>query len=319
MILSKHLKSRFCKDNGLSISVFEEPYFSERLVFHGFMEKYNKFCELIENKFGGDEENYFSYSNKLKEDIVNFVKESEAYTKLNSLDKDEIEKYVVNTSVPVTDVYKGTCIGKRFISIDISKANFSSLVYFGKQNDCRFFDSYDWVDFLKNFTDCEYFHNLKNYRQVVFGECNGKRLSMYEKYIINSVKEKIEAILDISDRQVAFCNDELIYNVDGLSLETINFVRQYVEEVLSKDIPLHFEYFRIGNAKDTKAYIKQVFDENGNVLKYVYKSGTPFENMLAKKKIENIPVTENDLVFVAQNGYLAKYFSYPVVEIIGFD
>ena len=60
--ISTSLKKRFCADNNLSISLFQEPYFMNRIKLFGEEENYNKFIKFLENY--KSEEEFFAVFNK---------------------------------------------------------------------------------------------------------------------------------------------------------------------------------------------------------------------------------------------------------------
>lgn len=75
------LKKRFVKDNNLPITVFDNPYFIERLytinIISDAEDKFDQFCkdmELFKN-----EADYFQYYNELKDKVINDIKSNKAF------------------------------------------------------------------------------------------------------------------------------------------------------------------------------------------------------------------------------------------------
>ena len=81
MELTEKLKERFCKDNNLNIKIFEEPYFTERIKLYdnkfNTIEKLNLFKQEIE-EFDNEQE-YFTYYNNVKDQVINFIKSTPEY------------------------------------------------------------------------------------------------------------------------------------------------------------------------------------------------------------------------------------------------
>ena len=110
------------------------------------------------------EQDYYEHYNKTKDAAINFIKGTEGYEKFNNMDMKEISKAISEIHIPSSDIYKPTNDGKRFISIDMKKANFHSLKAFAPD----IFDNADtWEDFMRKFTDDEHIIGNKYVRQVI--------------------------------------------------------------------------------------------------------------------------------------------------------
>ena len=124
---------------------------------------------------------------------------------------------VKNKNFPTKDIYKPTNIGRSFISIDMKKANFSSLRYY----DASIFDNADtWEDFISKFTDNEFIINSKSIREVIMGNCNSGRVTTYEKFITDQL---LTLIIDAGiepNNIVFFSNDEIVVDVTDLDITT---------------------------------------------------------------------------------------------------
>mgnify|MGYP003314584349 CR=1 FL=1 len=74
MEISIKLKERFCKDCNIPISIFQEPYFSDRLKlydkFYKTLEKWDVFVTELENY--KTEQDYFEDYNRVKDINLNF-------------------------------------------------------------------------------------------------------------------------------------------------------------------------------------------------------------------------------------------------------
>ena len=324
-MMTKKLKQRFCKDMGLPIQIFDEPYFLERLRLFGFEAEnnYQEFCDLLYD-FNNDEQKYFEYYNALKDNIINFIKESECY---KALQEEDMSKYAVHASVPQKDIYKDENVGHKFISIDIAKANFSSLIYYSTITNKKFADcDYSWQKFMANFTEYPYFAKSKYIRQVVFGNCNCKRLITFEKYVMNTILNDIlDNVLEdygpnmrdqISDSLICFCNDELILQVDNWTdKDLIDLYYLCMIYMRMNHIPLHFNYFRLDKIEGTNVYdIRPQFISDYKTDSHILKCGNPVEILLVKRLLNGEEIRENDLVFLSNYGK-AKLLEIPDIKI----
>ena len=90
------------------------------------------------------------------------------------MDMKEISKAISEIHIPSSDIYKPTNDGKRFISIDMKKANFHSLKAFAPD----IFDNADtWEDFMRKFTDDEHIIGSKYVRQRFMIETTSSKLN----------------------------------------------------------------------------------------------------------------------------------------------
>lgn len=317
MAISERLKQRFCKDNNLSIQLFKEPYFTERIELIGYSKEWQDYKNLIETKYNNSEEAYFADYNGVKDKVIEYIKNSVTYDKLQH---DDMNKYACNLNIKQSDVYKIPNIGKRFISIDMRKANFSALVYYGALNGCSFTtdDNFKYEDFISGFTDVEHFKKSKYIRQVVFGNCNPKRQVTFEKWLMANVVNTITDILKVDIQNIySLCSDEIIIDTCNLSAEQESMICKL--KYMFK-FPLRIEVFDLGVI--TSAENNEDI-HNGNIYAYVKKKGfrdfelkcvEPVNMPFVLKLIKGIELTENDLIF-SYNGKLAKFIEEPKLRL----
>lgn len=320
--ISLKLKERFCKDNRLSIKVFQEPYFSNRLqMVEGAYEKYLDFVEMIyktkeEGGFDGNEQDYFTEYNRVKDVAINYIKESYVYKELNSAD---MNKFASKVQLRQTDAYKDCNIGKDFLSIDLVKANFSSLVIYGRDElgltyeDSRsFHNSLDYNSFLSKFTDNRHIIESKYIRQVILGNCNPKRQVTYEKYLMNKLMKHLLVIGVIKYGNIySLCSDEIILSLDGFTKESReNLVLKINEYSSSNQVPLRVECFKVGKICGTDAYIRKNIDTEEVSVKCV----NPVEAPFVYRVLHGQEIQEEDYVFNF-DGKLAKLLEPVKVEI----
>lgn len=302
------IEKRFCKDENLSIKLFQQPYFTERLELFGKYEEFMAYLSMIEEEFNGYEGDYLAYYNRVKDSVIDYIKNSEAFQRLNS---DDMSKYSTTHSLPQRDVYKEFNIGHKFVSIDLAKANFSALVHYGVANDCPFFESYNYDDFMRKFTKNEHIIKSKYIRQVVFGNCNPKRQTKYESFLMEGLVSLLCSLLLIKyETDIYSLNtDEVIINVDNYTDNDISALRKFIDTFSKKNYPLHFTYFTLGKVLNSDAYIKK-FDDESVELKCVCPEEAPYLYRLLKGE----EPTENDSVF-EYRGQLAKFLDVPKYEI----
>lgn len=310
--MTVELNKRFCDDRKLPLKVYSGKIFIDRLKLFGEYDKYINYCHEIKRLFANTQD-YFEYYNKVKDSAINYIKASEAFNMLNS---DNMNDYACGYNFPQTSVYKANNIGKKFISIDMSKANFSALVHYARTKKADFFDSFDYVKFMKQFTDIEHIIESKYIRQVIFGNCNPKRQVTYEKYLMGLVLDVlINGDIITEDIVHSMCSDEIILRADNLSTDKIKDILDEVH-ALNNVIPLKVEVYQLGKVEGSEAFIKKVFNniEDEYDFTYVLKCVNPDEAPFVHRLINNQPIKEDDSIFW-YNGKLAKLIETPELSI----
>lgn len=313
MVISNKLKQRFCKDCNIPISVYDEPYFSDRLElydkFYRSKEKWNVFLKELEKY--NCEQDYFEEYNRVKDVVINAIKESEGFSKFNSEDMNNFS--VKYTNLPSKDIYKESNVGKLFISIDMKKANFSALWHY----DYSIFDgSKTWEEFIGEYTTNKHIINSKYIRQVIFGNCNPRRQVAYEKYIMGEVLSHIEKY-NLKDKVVFFSNDEIVFDMsnDDVELKLLLYMCKCLQEDINEDlnIPCRVELFKILKIKGTDGYLKEVI-RNIYDREYKIKCLNSYMLPFVMRKLQNQEITENDKVFIHE-GLLSKIIEVPEIKL----
>lgn len=269
--ISTRLKQRFCKDLSVPIQVFSEPAFTRRLKLFGYEKDYEIFCNML--KHFNNEEEYFAFYNKVKDDIIKHIKSSETYNAMNA--DTEIEKQnrvlVSAISIPGTNeiiplaqqvskknVYNENNIGKTFVSIDLVKANFSSMVSYSIKHNLeeKFNDgSFEWNHFLAKFVDeshpaFKYLSKSKYIRQVVFGNCNVSKQIAYERNITTNLRRQIAAKSKLDKNCIrVVCDDELVYEVN--SIDELRLLEDAIHAI-KLDCPIHFNVYILERIRGTR-------------------------------------------------------------------
>lgn len=298
-MITEKLRERFCKDYSIPINIFEEPLFSLRISLMGYEEKYNNFIKMIATKFNNNEQVYFEYYNNLKDRVIQYIKNSETYKALENIDIKEIQPNKrENNNLSQSNIYKENNIGKTFISIDMCKANFSALCIFGKTNNVPLFDNLNYKDFMRQFTDIDYFAESKYIRQVIFENCNPKRQVTYENKIMYDLLNRLLDNKIIDKKNIySICSDEIIIevpqNITGPELQLlINNELQYVPfgSVFKNEL------FILGKIKGTEAYIKSYKALSKQNKNYELKCVNAVEAPFIYKFINDEEITQDDRI-----------------------
>jgi hypothetical protein len=183
--------------------------------------------------------------------------------------------------------------GKKYISIDLNKANWQVL----KKYDPHFLnelgDSYQ--EFLSKFNIHPFFYESKQFRQFIFGHLNPKRQVKAQRVIIEDILNTMK-----TDNLKVFCvrHDEVIFEFQSYS-DISHIVRCCNSDLLKSKI---FTVERCENFR-----INHFFDEFGNTL-HKELSGCNGNKyfMFLKKYIFNEPYDIRDLYF-RMDGDLATW------------
>lgn len=310
IFINDKLKQRFCKDCGISFSIYEEPVFSNRISLYDDLystkSKFDLFLSAM-NKFV-TEEDYFKAYNKLKDDAIDHIKSSLGYSTLNSVD---MNTYACKNHIPSTCILKPSNDGRLFISIDMKKANFSALNFYSPS----IFEvngkySKTWEEFISNFTDIDHIINSKYIRQVILGNCNPKRHITYEKYLMDLLtSELIEAGIE---NIVSMTNDEIV--IDVTEENYVEGVLLAVNECVTKSpLPFkvtHFELVKAFDCCDSNAYFKLSLDSDNRIE---IKGATPYEMPILLRTLKGEDITTSDRVFTFEN-QLCEFKTTPKIE-----
>lgn len=311
MEVSIRAKERFCKDCNIPIRIFQEPYFTDRLKlydrFYETLEKWNIFLSELQKYHC--EQDYFEEYNRVKDAAILDIKNSEAYQRFN---EEDMNKYfVTHKNLPNKDIFKTSNDGKCFISIDMRKANFSSLHYY----DSAIFDGTDsWEEFIGRYTDNQHIINSKYIRQVILGNCNPKRHITYEKHIMDGVLTYLTEVYVSMDRVVFFSNDEIVIDISDMDKSEQALIKYQIENSMNDmSVPLKTELFVLHKIVGTDGFYKEILNNDANTeieFKCLDNYALPF----VLRKFLGEDVTESDKVFYHE-GLLAKYIETPEIEV----
>lgn len=273
MEITTKLRKRFVKDCKLPIKIYEEPYFSYQMcIFNKYYDciaKYKCFTDSI--KDFSTEEEYFNYYNKIKDTIMNTIKTNPHFIEFNERPMNDWTDSITNISkfgFPSKDIFKESFIGRRFISIDMIKANFNVLKYYSSD---IFDNAATYEEFISKFTDNEHIINSKYIREVIFGNCNPKRQITFEKHLMANLTLNVLSKIDIKDKIVFFSNDEIIIDITDMTSNEIDNIKQAFNEFAV--VPIRIEEFILKgvynkNKEENIAYIKELTDGTISIKKY---------------------------------------------------
>lgn len=300
---SVQLKKRFCKDCNIPITVFENPYFYERLtaldtIFH-CKRQFEHFCvELTEFN---NEQDYFEYYNQVKYNMITDIKNNPAYQQFINDDEIRLANQFSYMKQPIgsRNLYVEENSGKTFISIDMKKANYSALNFYSKD----IFKSDSWEDYVEKFTGSLHIQRSKYIRQVVLGACNPKRQIDYEKSLMTKLYLHIKETLNDDRFEVYSLNtDEIIIEIDKCR-HPLNLLKDIIASCPSGIGSLvRVEMFDLERA-GLYGWLKVIYDDE-HTVKFKCIDAEIFLQVV--KHYYNIPITENDLVFW-HNGRLARF------------
>lgn len=302
--VSEKLKEVFCKDCGIPIKIYKEPYFSQRLeIFDSLYDscsKYRIFCDSFSS-----EKDYFQKNQCLIESVRGHIKQSLGYQEFINEDMNELSDKHFDFSRK--DIYKENNVGKKFLSIDMKQANFSALSFYDK----RIFDNVStWEDFISYFTSNEHFIRSKHLRQVILGDCNSKRVVTYEKHLMGIVLDCILASYLVKRNDiVSFTNDEIIIDVTEYTQK--NYLRKALIDLISLVcIPLKVTLFKLESTR-FGGFVRLDVDSNDIIdLKCVSRDVAHF----VIKDLYGVSITEDDKVFI-HNEVLCKYLELEGMRI----
>ena len=203
------------------------------------------------------------------------------------------------------NLYTEENAGKEFISIDIRKANFSSLYLYSPD---IFDGATTWEDYLWHFTAMQHIINSKYIRQVIMGACNPKRQIAYEKSLMTELANKL-----LKDEYDVCClnSDEIVIRCLNSDEKLFDAFKEKVKnDYTSYDGLgqfLKIEYFKLVRIAGTDGWMK--INPNASVYMADEVEIKGLESELYPQVIKylcNLEISENDLVFY-HNGRLAKF------------
>lgn len=299
------LRQRFVKDYNLPINVFDEKLFNYYIELYDFFprEKWESLKSLIDEKYNGNVELWLDYCASVRDKTINTVIESPEYKAFNNSD---LSVYKLSKNIGEHSYYTEATDGRRFISIDLKKANFQALKYVGVLKEA----TYD--EFIENMGGDDYIKGSKYLRQVIFGKMNPSRTITVEKYIMEKIMKFSDEVLPIGFELYSQNSDELVYKLNNNTfVGDINIICKVLEKVVLDKIGIdvRVEYVEINklpivncNGNNVDAFVRTNLNNGETVLK---KASTTFYPQIYKLW-KGLPIEDKDLIFY-DNDQLAKF------------
>ena len=302
----KKFRQRFVKDYNLPINIFDDNLFEYYIQLYDFFPylRYKETIEKIEDEYDGCVEKWLEYCASVRDNAINGVMEAEEYKKFNSID---LSQYNFTPICGERSCYTEETNGKRFLSIDLRKANFQALKYVGVVSDATY------EQFIHRFGGDDYIANSKYLRQVIFGKMNPSRQIKIEKYLMFKVYEAIKGITEdygltifsMNSDELIFAFPEEFYNncqEDENIHKLINDIYDLVRENVGVEIKIEYVEIKrlpIVSANGTKidAYERTNLFTNQKTLK---KASTTFFPQIYKLWNEML-IEDYDMVFYFEN------------------
>lgn len=265
MVITENLKRRFVKDTALPIKIFDDTVFFDRLrLFEPVLDSAAKWKQFVEylRQFK-DEHEFFDEQDRIKQAAIDYITNTEAFQAFNC---DDMNKYQCNnTGYPGNGVFKDCHVGKYLLSIDMVKANFTSLRHY---NPDIFGGAEIYEDFIGKFTDSEYVKSSKYIRQVIFGNINPKRTQTYERYLMDKILTALFSHLKVERKKVLyFGSDEIVIDIsefvhdEEIDEKVKLMVEKIVEQAKADGINVRHEYYEMMKIVGTAGFVKNYFSD----------------------------------------------------------
>lgn len=311
MELTNDLRRRFCKECGIPINIYDEPYFSDRIALYdrimGTMKDWNIFLEALGNY--DTEQDFYEDYKKTKEQVIYYLKNNPGF---NTFCQEDMNQFTIrNNTYTSHDVYKDPNIGLWFFSIDMVKANYTALRFY----DPSIFNHTDtWEEFLSQFTENQHFIESKYMRQVIMGALSPGRQTTYEKYLMDQI---VTRLAEEYGKQIeCFTNDEIVIRIDSVSEP--ESIKKIMMPFMESGIKLRGTLFQLEKNVGLSGYTLNIYeslDEDmfiGNKSREAdltkFKGLTAIDYPYRLRNLYGEELTESDKVF-SFNGRLAKYIN----------
>lgn len=267
----------FCKIFDIAVPDYDHfDYYVNQL---SRLDKYKDLKDLISlyEKAEGEIGDLYEYRMKKSSEIIEFLQDTRAYNDL-SLDN-LIRDYPTSKTFQYEE-------GKKYISIDMRKANWTVLKSYDPPFVNELPNSYD--ELLDKFEMPDVFKKSKSLRQYIFGNINPRKQAKAQRVIIQELIDAFSKLDGITMECVK--NDEVIY-----SYSDIDYLKS---KVISKIDMSRFKIklFKIVRVEDFR--IDFIMNETEQVLyrEMVGCNGNRFF-LLLKKYIFEEPFDVRDLYF----------------------
>ena len=240
------LRYRFVKDFNLPIQVLTSPYFEYFIDLYqedyGSRTKWEQLQKEISERFSGNPGKYLDHFYNTRNKIITDIESSQEYKDFCE-DKEFFQRFSIPGEVKC-DLYTGAQTGKRFMSIDLKKANFQALRYY---NPNLVQNAKTYQEFIGLYDDSSLLAESKDTRQVIFGKLNAKRQITIEKWMSYSISEYIKDIIPENFKLFSRQTDELIYELPENYICTGELEKKIEDKIKETlDLTVKAEVFKTG-------------------------------------------------------------------------
>ena len=286
----QRFNKNFIRNFKLPIAVDKEPYFTYFLnllnPYFDTVRKYEIFKKVYQ-KYG---EGLFKHNSQKLNETLQYLSAKPEYQAFTKMDMSRFNKKL---NIKSKDLYVTGNEGKRYISIDLVKANFQSFMFVMPE----IFDGFkDFNSFAKSRDFNEVLLESKISRQVIFGGLSAARQQQVQKYMMEQI------ILSIFDKGV---KEEDIYSLssDEVFFEDKNYDIEEIQK-LASDLGYQVRVEKFDLVKPfEKAYFVKEGVNGSREFKMVPTS------VMAEfiKKYEGRSLEDMDLYFYDENKRLSKF------------
>lgn len=282
----------------LPISVLREKYFDYYVELLDPYYDVKKKLKIYHEALHNCEEDGSLRKNNLHVHLIKEIKNKKDFIRFSN--SENINDLINNqTYIPHLEIYQRDHVGKHFISIDLNKANFQCLKYFG-------FDLFNgkssFNDFIDSYTKEEILKESKILRQVVFGSLNPKRQQAMQKHMMMTIMEivKVSGLFPSGLKIHSISSDEIYFEA---KLEDFDKIEKMKEMINNNGFDVRVEHFKLHAPFVKPGYYKEF--TNGDPKSF---------NLVPKDKlcqfiklVENKPFDERDFLFCGPDGELSKH------------
>lgn len=212
----------------------------------------------------------------LSQEIIHDIKQNENY----KVWVENPNSIIIPNLKPI-NLYQIENCGKQYVSIDLVTANFQVLtkieLLLGSPN---VLTESSYEQFIKKYTDLDYFIKAKRYRQVIFGNLNPKKQTHYQKVMIKNIADQLTDFNILTSS-----HDELI-------IELGNHKLSQIIKLIPPEYIVRVEQFELKQIKNHKFYVKE-FVNGRKELKKIPKHLFP----QVYKHIHNLKIEDIDKQF----------------------
>lgn len=305
---------RIIKDYKFPIPLIPEHYEYFFDLYESFLgtNTVKKQLETEILKSGLSEEEYLEKLYFVQNEIIDKITSSSIYSDFNDeknplfVGKDALysQKTCTFNFTRKTDVYQPDNVGKKFISVDLEKANFQICK---KYSPDLVLGSQSYEDLIKKFIDSDYMVGSKYIRQIIFGNLAPKRQNRMEQYYTGKI------LTFLIQRNHFKENDIRVYTSDELVFNAEEFLTEDKQKEIYDDIYREFGLKTHIESYSVKDVFKNLYAKEFSDGKVVFKGVPNLYYAQVYKKYFGGTIDKRDLMFIHENN--VAYFEKSLAEL----